>query len=173
MATHVCSNCWLSDVYHILIDFKVAVKQKVWLLIVCHCTVAVSFISLVWKPYWIVCKCCSSLSQKDYCQVINGYAEAGPQSTEVANLDHPQGEEGAAAVPNYAVVVKSKKKDKKKEKKGAEMNPCEDEYAVVDKSKKKTKKNEPDATYAEVDLLKKSKKVCWPLLVFLAVYLLS
>ena len=63
-------------------------------------------------------------------------------------------------VPNYAVVVKSKKKDKKKEKKGTEMNPCEDEYAVVDKSKKKTKKNEPDATYAEVDLLKKSKKVC-------------
>ena len=75
-------------------------------------------------------------------------------------LDHHQGEEGAAAVPKCDVAEKSKKKDKKKDKKGAEMKPSEDQYAVVDKSKKKTKKNEPDATYAEVDLLKKSKKVC-------------
>lgn len=55
---------------------------------------------------------------------------------------------------------KSKKKDKKKDKKAADEKPTEDQYAVVDKSKKKIKKNEPDATYAEVDMSKKSKKVC-------------
>lgn len=61
---------------------------------------------------------------------------------------------GGEAIPTYSSVDKSKKKSKKKEHK-----PIEDQYALVDKSKKK-KKNEPDATYAEVDMSKKSIEVC-------------
>ena len=67
---------------------------------------------------------------------------------------------GEEAIPTYAAVDKSKKKNKKKEHK-----PTEDQYAVVDKSKKKKKKNEPDATYAEVDMSKKSIKVCQPMII--------
>ncbi|XP_022798002.1 hemicentin-1-like isoform X2 [Stylophora pistillata] len=101
----------------------------------------------------------SPSNKNDYSQVNSGYAETGPRSTERANLDHNQEEEGAAAIPDYAVVDKSKKKGKKKDKRAAEMKPTEDQYAIVDKSKKKTKlKNEPDATYAEVDCQKNSKK---------------
>lgn len=62
---------------------------------------------------------------------------------------------GGEAIPTYSSVDKSKKKSKKKEHK-----PIEDQYALVDESKKKKKKNEPDATYAEVDMSKKSIKVC-------------
>ena len=67
---------------------------------------------------------------------------------------------GEEAIPTYAAVDKSKKKNKKKEHK-----PTEDQYAVVDKLKKKKKKNEPDATYAEVDMSKKSIKVCQPMII--------
>ena len=67
---------------------------------------------------------------------------------------------GGEAIPTHSSVDKSKKKSKKKEHK-----PIEDQYALVDKSKKKKKKNEPDATYAEVDMSKKSIKVCWPTII--------
>ena len=67
---------------------------------------------------------------------------------------------GPATVPDYAVVDKSAKKGKKKDKKLEEQKLAAElpQYAAVDKSKKK-KKGEPDATYAEVDMSKKSKKV--------------
>ena len=67
-----------------------------------------------------------------------------------------------AAVPTYAVVDKSAKKESKKGKKVEEQKPQAEipQYASVDKAKKKKKKkDEPDATYAQVDMSKKSKKV--------------
>ena len=66
-----------------------------------------------------------------------------------------------AAAPTYAVVDKSSKKGNKKDKKVEEQKPQAEppQYSVVDKSKKK-KKKEPEATYAQVDMSKKSKKVC-------------
>lgn len=103
----------------------------------------------------------STLSEGNpYAGENGGYANSGPLLA--VNVDSKQ-ELGAASVDSentYAKVDKSKKKDKKKDKKAADQKPTEDQYAVVDKSKKKMKKNEPDATYAEVDMSKKSKKVC-------------
>ena len=94
----------------------------------------------------------------------------GPMTVgEIENQKTKMDVTGEEAIPTYAVVDKSKKKNKKKEHK-----PTEDQYAVVDKSKKKKKKNEPDATYAEVDMSKKSIKVCRPmiLLELLSVWLM-
>ncbi|KAJ7371571.1 hypothetical protein OS493_024246 [Desmophyllum pertusum] len=99
--------------------------------------------------------------ENPYAHDNNGYAGAGPQSTETSDMEQSQGASGPVTVPTYAVVDKSKKKgkkDKKKDKQAAEQKPTEDQYAVVDKSKKKKKKEEPDATYAQVDMSKKSKK---------------
>ena len=67
-----------------------------------------------------------------------------------------------AAVPTYAVVDKSAKKGSKKDRKVEEQKPQAEppQYASVDKTKKKKKKkDEPDDTYAQVDMSKKSKKV--------------
>ena len=68
-----------------------------------------------------------------------------------------------AVAPTYAVVDKSAKKGKMKDKKDEEQKPQTEppQYSVVDKSKKKKKKKEeePEATYAQVDMSKKSKKV--------------
>lgn len=96
-----------------------------------------------------------------YSQVNNGYAEAGPQSSEMTSLAKHQEASGSATVPDYAVVDRSAKKGKKKDKKVEEQKLAAEppQYAAVDKSKKK-KKGEPDATYAQVDMSKKSKKVC-------------
>ena len=74
-----------------------------------------------------------------------------------------------AAVPTYAVVDKSAKKGSEKDKKVKEQKPQTEppQHAAVDKSKKKKKKKEePEATYAQVDMSKKSKKVCQWLTVF-------
>lgn len=102
-----------------------------------------------------------------YAGVNSGYANAGPQPS--VEIEQELGEVGGEATPTYALVDKSKKKDKKKDKKAAEEKPTEDQYAVVDKSKKKKKKNEPDATYAEVDMSNKSKKVFRPIIFLLVV----
>lgn len=85
------------------------------------------------------------------------------------------GKVGGEAIPTYSTVEKSKKKDENKNKKAAEQKQTEDQYAVVDKSKerRKKKKNELDDTYPEVDMSKKSKKVCWPLIVFLVIFLVT
>ena len=96
-----------------------------------------------------------------YAQVNHGYADAGPPSangTNAANVAAQQ-QATAAPVPNYAVVDKTKKKNKK-EKRGDQngAQPNSPEYAAVDKSQKK--KKAPDDTYAQVDKSKKSKKVC-------------
>lgn len=82
------------------------------------------------------------------------------------------GTEGGEAIPTYSTVEKSKKEDKKKDKKAGEQKRTEDQDAVVEKSKKKRKKkkNELDNTYPEVDMSKKSKKVCWPMIVFLVIF---
>lgn len=90
-------------------------------------------------------------------EVKKGYANVGPQPS--VEIEQELEAVGGEATPSYALVDKSKKKGKKKDKKAAEQKQTEDQYAVVDKSKKKKKKNEPDATYAEVDMSKKSKKV--------------
>ena len=84
------------------------------------------------------------------------------------------GIEGGEAIPTYSTVDKSKKNDKKKDKKAEEQKRTEDQDTVVDKSKKKRKKkNELDNTYPEVDMSKKSKKVCWPMIVFLVIFLVT
>ena len=84
-----------------------------------------------------------------------------------------QGASSPAAVPTYAVVDKSAKKGKKKDKKIEEQKPQTEppQYSVVDKSKKKKKKEEPEATYAQVDMSKKSKKVCHQLIFFCFLFL--
>lgn len=97
-------------------------------------------------------------------EVKKGYANVGPQPS--VEIEQELEAVGGEATPSYALVDKSKKKGKKKDKKAAEQKQTEDQYAVVDKSKKKKKKNEPDATYAEVDMSKKSKKVFRPVIVF-------
>ena len=105
-----------------------------------------------------------TVSEGNPCAEVNsGYANAGPQPS--VEIEQELGEVGGEATPTYALVDKSKKKDRKKDKKAAEEKPTEDQYAVVDKSKKKKKKNEPDATYAEVDMSNKSKKVFRPIIV--------
>ena len=108
-----------------------------------------------------------------YSKVNNGYAEAGPRPSEMTDMVKHKGASGPAAIPDYAVVDKSakkgKKKDKKVEEQKAQAEPAQ--YAAVDKSKKKKKKEEPEATYAQVDMSKKSKKVCQRLIFFLFLFL--
>ena len=87
------------------------------------------------------------------------YADAGPPSANGTNrFVQPQPEQqqqAAAAPPDYAVVDKSKKKNKDK-KNGNENIP---DYAVVDKSKKKkNKKAEAEDPYAEVEDRKKVRQ---------------
>ena len=93
-----------------------------------------------------------------YARVNGGYADSGPPSANGTaqpkeagsnNTDVPA-EQAAAAPPAYAVVDKSKKKDKDKQN--------IPDYAVVDKSKKKKKKPEVEDPYAEVEDPKKVKK---------------
>lgn len=90
----------------------------------------------------------------------------------MTDMEQHQGASGPATVPNYAVVDKSAKKASKKDKKVEEQKPAAEppQYALVDKSKKK-KKGEPEATYAQVDMSKKSKKVCQLLIFFLFFFL--
>lgn len=95
----------------------------------------------------------SSLSDGKPC----GYAMSGPQPSVDIATEQKLGAVGGEAIPTHAVVDKSKKKGKKKNKGAAEQKPFDDQYAVMDKSKKK-KKNEADNTYAEVDMSKKSQK---------------
>ena len=99
-----------------------------------------------------------------FAEVKKGYANVGPQPS--VEIEQELGAVGGEATPTHALVDKSKKKDKKKDKKAAEQKQTEDQYASVVKSKKKNKKNEPDATYAEVDMSNKSKKVFRPVIVF-------
>ncbi|PFX23740.1 hypothetical protein AWC38_SpisGene11702 [Stylophora pistillata] len=91
---------------------------------------------------------------KDNC----GYHKSGPQAT--MEIENKQSVEamGGEPIPAIAMVDKSKKKDKKKNKEAAEQKLSEDKDAVVDKSEKKKKKNEQDNTYAEVDMSRISKK---------------
>lgn len=90
----------------------------------------------------------------------------------MASLAKHQEASGPATVPDYAVVDKSAKKGKKKDKKVEEQKLAAEppQYAAVDKSKKK-KKGEPDATYAQVDMSKKSKKVCQRFIFFRFLFL--
>lgn len=99
-----------------------------------------------------------------FAEVKKGYANVGPQPS--VEIEQELGAVGGEATPTHALVDKSKKKDKKKDKKAAEQKQTEDQYAYVVKSKKKNEKNEPDATYAEVDMSNKSKKVFRPVIVF-------
>ena len=90
-----------------------------------------------------------------HAKVNGGYADAGPPSANGTNrFVQPQPEQqqqqAAAAPPDYAVVDKSKKKNKDSNK-GNENIP---DYAVVDKSKKKKNKK----AEAEVEDRKKVRK---------------
>ena len=79
----------------------------------------------------------------------------------MASLAKHQEASGPATVPDYGVFDKSAKKGKTKDKKVEEQKLAAEppQFSVVDKSNKK-KKGEPDDTNAQVDMPKKSKKVC-------------
>ena len=68
-----------------------------------------------------------------------------------------QGASGPAAIPDEAVVDKSAKKGKKKDKKDEEQKPQAEPP--------------PEATYAQVNMSKKSKKVCQRLFFFCFLFL--
>ena len=95
-----------------------------------------------------------------HAKVNGGYADAGPPSANGTNRfvqPQPEQQQQQAAVtpPDYAVVDKSKKKNKDSNN-GNENIP---DYAVVDKSKKKkNKKAEAEDPYAEVEDRKKVRK---------------
>lgn len=97
-----------------------------------------------------------------HAKVNGGYADAGPPSANGTNRfvqpqpeQQQQQQQAAAAPPDYAVVDKSKKKNKDRNN-GNENIP---DYAVVDKSKKKkNKKAESEDPYAEVEDRKKVRK---------------
>ena len=89
------------------------------------------------------------------------YADAGPPSANGTNrfvqpqLEQQQQQQAAVSPPDYAVVDKSKKKNKDTNN-GNENIP---DYTVVDKSKKKkNKKAETEDPYAEVEDPKKVGK---------------
>lgn len=89
------------------------------------------------------------------------YGTSGPQPLKDHHVEQQQGAVSSEAISTYAVVDKSGKKDKKKTNTAAEQKPLADQYGVMDKSKKK-KKNEAGNTCPEVDMGKKSIKVCRP-----------
>ena len=89
------------------------------------------------------------------------YADAGPPSANGTNRfvqpqpEQQQQQQAGVTPPDYAVVDKSKKKNKDSNN-GNENIP---DYAVVDKSKKKkNKKAEAEDPYAEVEDPKKVRK---------------
>ncbi|KAK2549888.1 Hemicentin-1, partial [Acropora cervicornis] len=87
-----------------------------------------------------------------YSQVPGAYAQSGPPAANGTNgAAAEQQLEGATAIPNYAVVDKSKKKKKKLRE---EVPPV---YAEVDKSKKKKKKIDDKNLYETLDEPKKAK----------------
>ncbi|XP_074634741.1 uncharacterized protein LOC141893241 [Acropora palmata] len=98
----------------------------------------------------------SDLGRQDdeggYSQVPGAYAQSGPPAANGTNgAAAEQQLEGATAIPNYAVVDKSKKKKKKLRE---EVPPV---YAEVDKSKKKKKKIDDKNLYETLDEPKKAK----------------